>query len=243
MRIILAIIVAIFSLPQLGLGFYLLSCWLRIHLTDVYYVDYPYLATGLIFIGLGVLSCLATVYGVRRRGLYGLLFVIPVMIGLWTMVYLPDGTPHIQRSMLNTNYLSSIASFSRVWFEANHKFPGNESEFHQAMATDPAAGQNRVQSPFRLSPYSRAGERLPYEIVVVRDASGPRLENMSSRPGVIYYCVSSDQQSFWATMTALNQDVSRSASLNNVAGIPGRPWIIEANGKDYPLPENSAQTH
>jgi hypothetical protein len=58
---------------------------------------------------------------------------------------------------------------------------------------------------------------------------------MSSRPGVIYYCVSSDKKSFWATMTALNKDVSRTASLMTVAD--AKAWIVKAYASDYPLYE------
>jgi len=53
---------------------------------------------------------------------------------------------------------------------------------------------------------------------------------------VIYYCVTDDQQQFWVTMTGLNQDVSRSATLKTVAdGSYDRPWLVTAAGKDYRL--------
>jgi hypothetical protein len=76
---------------------------------------------------------------------------------------------------------------------------------------------------------------LPYEIVVVTNAYGPRIDNLSERPGVIYYSVSSDHQEFWATMTALQHEVAPTASLKKVVDSPDvKGFIVGAAGKDYP---------
>jgi hypothetical protein len=42
---------------------------------------------------------------------------------------------------------------------------------------------------------------------------------MSQRPGVVYYCVTEDQQEFWVTMTALQDDYGLS-SIKRVGGQP-----------------------
>ena len=219
----------LFCVPPLVFGGYVLVCWFRIHTADVYYVDYPYLLVALVFIGVGVLGILSALYGVWRKNFYGLLFCVRLIFGLITMVAIPDEIPHIARSI----DLSSVNSSFRVWYEANRRFPANEIEFKEALSKGPAAWQFRVKAPSSQSPYSRNGTRLPYEIVVVSNASGPRVNNASDRPGVIYYCVSGDQQEFWVTMTALRYDSSPTANLKMTLEIPEKVWVVGAAGKDY----------
>jgi hypothetical protein len=225
-----------FCLPPLIFGGYLLVCWFRIHTTtDVYYVDYPYLLAALIFIGVGALCIQCTLYGAWRRSFYGLLFCVPLAFGLIAMVAIPDEIPHTVRSIDDVNYLSSVNAFFRVWYEANRRFPANEIEFREAITKGPAAWQYRVKAPSSESPYYQGGTRLPYQVVVVTNASGPHVKNASDRPGVIYYCVSGDQQEFWVTMTALRNDISRAASLKMTLDIPEKVWVVGEAGKDYPL--------
>jgi hypothetical protein len=154
------------------------------------------------------------------------------------MIYIPDGTPHIQRSMIDdTNYLSATGSFLRVWYESHHKFPRDQAEFLDALRNGPAAWQYRVSALPAESDYAKRGVRLPYQIVVNNSASGPRLTNLSEQPGVIYYCATSDLQQFWVTMTGLPEDVSRRAVLKNDGERPyDKPWVITAEGKDYRVP-------
>ena len=79
---------------------------------------------------------------------------------------------------------------------------------------------------------------MPYEIVVVTDANGPRMNNLSKRPGVIYYCVSGDHQEFWATITALQHDVAPTASLRRVLDSPdAEGFVVGAAGKGYSVPK------
>ncbi len=74
--------------------------------------------------GIGVIGILCSIYGLLRRSYYGLLFGVPIMLGLAIMVYIPDGFPHTQRSMMDdTNYLSTTGSFLRVWYETHRRFP------------------------------------------------------------------------------------------------------------------------
>jgi hypothetical protein len=236
-KLVLAGIAGLLSLPALIFASYLLSCWVRIHTANVFYVAYPYLLAAFVLGGIGALSAFCSIYSALRRSFYGLLFLVPIVLGLATMVYIPDGTPHVQRSMMDdTNYLSITGSFLRVWYELHHRFPKDQAEFLDALRSGPAAWQYRVRKPPAESDYAKGGVRLPYQVVVVNNASGPRLANLSQQPGVIYYCVTDDQQQFWVTMTGLHEDVSRSATLKTVADRPyDKPWLVTAAGKDYPL--------
>ena len=60
------ILFGLFALPALIFGFYLIACSIRIHTTEVYYVEYPYLAAGsaLVALGAGIFCCAS--YGVSR---------------------------------------------------------------------------------------------------------------------------------------------------------------------------------
>jgi len=234
------LVAGLLSLPAPIFGSYLLVCWVRIHTADVFYVDYPYLLAASVLMGIGTVGAFCSIYGVVRRSYYGFLFVVPIVLGLATLVYIPDGFPHTQRSMMDdTNSLTATGSFLRVWYESHHSFPKDKAEFRDALQTGPAAWQYRVSSPPTLSDYARNGARLPYQIVVINSASGPRLTDLSKEPGVIYYCVTEDQQWFWVTMTELNKEVARAATLKKISDYPGeKAWLVTGSGKDYALPGN-----
>ena len=237
-RLVVATFWGLFALPALIFGFYLIACSVRIHMTKVYYVEYPYLAAGSASATLGAGICCCALYGASRRGFYRLLLPVGAVLGLATMVYIPDEVPHVQRSMIqDSNYLSSVRSFLGVWHDANHRFPKNEAEFSDALKRGPETWQNRVESPPTESSYSQRGHRLPYQIVVVNDASGPRLDNVSDRPGVIYYAVSSDQQQYWVTMTGLLKDTSSAATLKRLIDRPNEKLlVVSPSGYEYPSP-------
>jgi len=238
---ILGVVAGLLSLPALIFGSYLLVCWVRIHTADVFYVDYPYLLAASVLTGIGGISVFSSIYGIIRRSYYGLFFIVPIALGLATMVYIPDGFPHTQRSMMDdTNYLSTTGSFLRVWYESHSRFPKDQTELLNALRTGPAAWQFRVSTPPVQSDYAKKGARLPYQIVILNDASKPKLTDLSTEPGVIYYSVTSDLQQYWVTMTGLRQEVAPAASLKTVADLPqDRPWIVTGAGKDYRLPGGS----
>jgi hypothetical protein len=74
---------------------------------------------------------------------------------------------------------------------------------------------------------------LPYQVLVFPNATGPRVDNFSERPGVVYYCVSADRQEFWVTMTSLDSVVAPSATINR--GVFGeKVRVVQAKGSEYP---------
>jgi hypothetical protein len=233
-KVLLSVALSLFSVPTLGYGGYLFVCWFRIHTSDVYYADYPYAITGLTCFGVGLLSLWASLHGVWRRSFYGLIFVFPVFLGPAAMVEIPNLLPHGFSAVADSNYLSDVGAFFRVWYEDNHRFPANEAEFKDALWKGPAAWQYRV-GPAPASRYKQRGNQLPYEIVVMTDANGPRVANVSQRPGVIYYCVSKDLQEFWVTMTGLQADVDSTAYLWRVVIPQDEIRVVHAAGRDYPV--------
>jgi hypothetical protein len=235
LKVLASVLLGLFSCPMLGYGGYLFVCWFRIHISDVYYADYPYVPSALVWFGVGSLCLWASLFGVWRRSFYGILFAPPLFFGLVAMVMIPDILPRVNTAISDTNYLSDVNSFFRVWYENNHRFPANETEFRDALWKGPAAWQYRVGEA-TTSRYKRGGEAVPYEIVVATNADGPRMADVSERPAVVYYCVSTDLQEFWVTMTELESDVASTAHIKRVAGLPDeKPWLIHAAGRDYPV--------
>ena len=233
-RIVLSVISGLFALPSLIFAGYLFLCWLRIRTSDVYYVDYSYGTAALMWTGFGLLGLGMTLYGILRRTYYGVLFSVPVLMGVAAMIVIPDSRPETFRSMTaDSNYLGDVGSFLNVWYGEHHAFPKDELEFRQAMRNGPAALRG-MASPVPASPYKQRWSTLPYKVVVLSNASGPRLTAASERPGIIYYCVSGDLQEFWTTMTGLNSDVGRRASIKHVGDSPDYEYyIVHEAGRDY----------
>jgi hypothetical protein len=236
LRLVLAALSGLLCLPPLIFGLYFFVCWVRVHTSDIYYVEYPRLLAALVFVGIGILSICCVVYGVIRRSLFGIAFATPLFLGLATMIYIPDGMPHVQKSMVSdSNYLSNLNLLLRSWYESHQSFPKDDLEFRDAIRNGAKKERHGFHSPSPLSDYAKRGARLRYETVVIQNASGPKLDSPSERPGVIYYSIAADQQRFWLTMTALHADLCRSASLKIVADRPSLgPWLVTAAGKDYP---------
>jgi hypothetical protein len=235
LKALLTGVLGIFSVPTVAFGSYILWCCIRVHLSTAYYSDYWYAGTAVAFLGVGFLSIWATLHSVWRRSYKGFLFAVPIVTGLIAMELIPDLFPHGFSGIADTNYLSDVNSFFRAWYEDNHKFPANEFEFREAMQKGPAIWQYRIP-PAPTSPYKQSSDSLPYEIIVVNNATGPRLTDVSQRPGVIYYCVTNDWQEFWVTMTSLPSDVAPAASIRHIADLSYEPVeLVHAAGRDYPV--------
>jgi hypothetical protein len=101
-----------------------------------------------------------------------------------------------------------------------------------------------VSAPPNQSEYARNRARLAYQVVVINGASEPRMTDLSREPGVIYYFVTEDKQPFWVTMTELNEEVARAATLKRISDYPEeKSWLVTAAGKDYGLPGNRLWWH
>jgi hypothetical protein len=234
MKVLASALLGLLSVPMLGYGGYLFVCWFRIHTSDVYYSEYSYVTAALIWFGVGLLSLWASLHGVWRRSFYGTLFALPVFLALAAMEMIPDILPRGSSTMADSNYFSDVNAFFRVWYESNHRFPASEAEFRDALEKGPAAWQHRI-GPSPTTRYKQRGKLLPYEIVVATNADGPRMVNLSQRPGVVYYCVSKDLQEFWVTMTGLQSDMALTAQIARVAGLPDeKVRLVHAAGRDYP---------
>lgn len=220
LKVLLSIFLGLFSIPMLGYGAYLLMCTARIHTSNLYYSDYPYVTTAIAWLAVGLLNLWATLHGVWRRSFRGLLLGVPVIAGLAAQEIVINHTPHVSSLTADTTCLSGVRSSLDTWYEENHKYPTSEAEFRHAVGLASA------------SPYKQHGASLPYEVVVVTDAVGPRLTDFSQRPGVVYYCVSNNLREFWMTMTRLESDMASTAQLESARGLPQEFWVYHGVGRD-----------
>ena len=133
--------------------------------------------------------------------------------------------------------MEDVRAFLGVWYATNRHFPKNTAEFKEALKNGAAAWPPRygIGSVPEQSSYCQNGRWLSYEIVVTNDALGPRINDAASRPGVVYYSVSSDLQQFWLTMTGLQHDVSTTATLKRLYDRHGKVLVVTAKGEDYPV--------
>ena len=211
----LTLLFGVFAYPMFAMGGYFLVCWYRSHTSDVYYMEFSYFTAAMAWMGIGLISLLCTLYGAWRRSFYRVLFVVPVFLAVAAGAIIPSvGMPPraTDGRITDINYICKVSSFLGVWSDENSRFPGNDLEYQEAMVKGPAAWQDRV-SLAPESPYRQHGRALPYEVVIATNATGARTNDVSTRPGVVYYCVSADMQEYWVTMTALDTDVGAFAKL------------------------------
>src|SRR6266852_317539 len=106
-KILLTVVFGLFSVPMVCFGSYLFICWMRIHFSDVYYADYSYISTAAVLTGIGLLNFRITWDGAWRRSFYGSLFIIPVIVGLASMVTIPNlPLPHTITLGADTNFIA-----------------------------------------------------------------------------------------------------------------------------------------
>jgi hypothetical protein len=227
-KVLLSLLLGLFSIPMLGYGAYLFICWVRFHTSDVYYADYPYATAALLWFAFGSLNLWLTLHLVWRRTRRGYLLVIPFFVGLAANEILINHTPRIASMEADNDCLSGIRSSLRVWYEHNRRFPSNEAEFREA-SWQHSDGEGPE------SAYKQRGNLLPRQVVVVNNAESARSTDVSERPGVIYYCVSRDLQESWVTMTRLQSDLATTARIRQADGLPEEFWVIHETGRDYPI--------
>lgn len=96
------------------------------------------------------------------------------------------------------------------WDEAHGKFPQNQQELHEALASRP------LSEP---AVFFMRGQTIPYTVCFVPNAAGPALETVPSQPGAIVYAVSSDYKEYWLTVTSLRDPIGGPVALEHAAGL------------------------
>jgi hypothetical protein len=196
--------------------------------TDRFYIECHSLRPGIAFALIGLLSLASCVRWIMRRKSGEL--VLTASLACLCCINLIGGTyrpPHYNAESKSRDYLFEIGHRSEHWYDSHGTFPASEVELRQSLRQ--ASDENSSNPVLPNSAYSRNNQRLGYELVVVNGATGPRTDGLSERPAVIYYCVSSDRQRFWATITVLPADFARTATLlRNTFEHDNSPWVVQS---------------
>jgi hypothetical protein len=192
-RLIAYLFFGLFAVPPLLFAGLLFRYWLMIQFHRGIYLEYPYLATGLVFLCLGILEVFCVMQGMRRRGFGRLLLAIPVILGFATMINVPEIAPKDREGLRHlSNMITGLDSFDS---EHGH-YPETVAELEQT--------SSETNGPTR---YRKNGQLLHHRAVLLANASGPYSGSVGDEPGVLFYAVTSDYKEAWLTETELDRPV------------------------------------
>ena len=203
-----AVVPGLFCLPMFLFGSWLLGLWITIQVRRCVYLEYPYLAIGIAFVALGIVALLCVLYGTRRRGYWGVLLLVPVIMGLWAMIVIPNILPSDGEAL---GHLSHAASALDFFSNLHTRYPADDNDLKEAFTS----------LPKERSLYRENGRELPFRIVLVANATGPFLGSAGNDPGVMFYAVSSDRQEAWLTATELGYPVGNHVRFASSLSLDG----------------------
>jgi len=230
-RFVFALITAFFVLPELIVCGYLFSSWFRTRVSDAYYVEFPYLGLAVALLLLSTFGLVALFYAARGRSFYGLAFVAPIFMGICTLVVVPNAIPRGRSMTADSNFVSTLHRNLQLWCKSHQRFPQNQAELGEALRLGSPSWDPDRRLASGDSFYAQKGHRLPYQLVVEPNAVGPRIDNVSKRPAVLYYSVTNDYQRFWLTYTALPEDVAAEATVRKTI-FNNEPVVFTADARD-----------
>jgi hypothetical protein len=225
MRFAGGVAISFFSLPVVYLGLQFLWADLRIRLGLPFYVVHGYLAGGAVWLVWGLLILGLGVTAILRRKGSILALILGIMLLIGAAIAIPStllpgylgraGQRDVQATM------QRISVSQSAWARKTGRFPATQAELDQSLRS--AAEQEGEL----VTRYARDGQRLPYRLIYIAGATGPHLPSPAGdQPGIIYCAVSSDQNRFWITGTALREAVGREVVLLPSFEQAG-PWVEE----------------
>jgi hypothetical protein len=201
-RLLAYLFFSFFAIPPLLFAASLLRYWLMIQFRSGIYLEYPYLTVGLAFLCVGLLEIFCVIQGIRRKGLWRALLAVPVILGLATMINVPEIVPEDRESNRHLiEVLQKVDSFSRE----HGRFPATAAELEQLSAATTS-----------LSPYRENGQSLHHRVVLIPSASGPYSGNVGKEPGVLFYAVNSEYKEAWLAETQLDRPVGGQVQFVNI---------------------------
>lgn len=225
--VVLLAVLLFFTVFQLTHGLGLLTEWLEAQKGQQFYVHLPFQGLGTARTAAGTLGLAALLYLVFRRqrnalgtGLVVVAFIVTMVGPNVLYITTPDYDLPLHASGGVARLMAKTLDSLSAWGNKAGHLPASDEEFKMA-----------VIRPTEPSWYARAGERLPYQIVLVPGASGPYLqESVSLAPAVVYCAISFDLRRFWLTGTVLrprHRTGSEASFLLNAPPPQGRPLVLE----------------
>lgn len=195
----------------------------------MYYFEFPYLRLAALFLAATLIAVGAVLYRGLRNGSPALL-IVPVFLFLVGAIFSSKLQP-LAWTVNDDHYLSNFAFDIDEWSGGHKRYPSNDAEIQEALRSktrdDELARGGAFPLP-RESHYRLRGLVVPYQVVLVPNAAGPRLIP-ATRPAVVYYSVSPDLHECWLTMTVLAESTPGSLNLFKVGG---HPYIIHKALRD-----------
>jgi hypothetical protein len=214
----------LFCLPTLLYGGCLLALWVTIQIRHCVYLEYPYLAGGVAFGSLGVVALLCVVWGTRKRGYWRALLLVPVVIGLWAMMVIPNVFPSDFKS---ASHVLDIAQELDSFGDEHGYFPIDEAKLKQGVPASTVSG-----------PYRKDGQQLAFRVAFAANAAGPIL-HAGEEPGVTFYALSGDHKDVWLTATELGSKlpVGGHARLIDFLSVSGLHKVVHLHVGQRPSEE------
>ena len=225
MRTVPGALVGFSSLPIifLGLQFLVYGVWAErghgFFVAHGYYGDGAVLLIwGLVILALGIIPAV-----VRKASVLWLVLGVILLILAATAIpsfRMPGDFARSARTTVMGRTREVSAALER-WAETSGRFPADQSELDRVV-------KELIEiDGKRLSSFAHAGQRLPYQMTHIADATGPYIHSPAGeRPGTIYCAVSRDRKRIWLTGTALDQAVG-----GKVIFVPdieqAGPWVVE----------------
>lgn len=206
LRILAAIVLGLYGVGIAALGGSFLWPWVQMLFTDAFYIVWDYLVDGLFLLVLGLLVLLPAVYVLLRRQARVAWLLVSLVILLLAAMLIPSMRLDPVRAA-QYEVSSQARNVHRAvvgWAAEKGRLPANEAELLSVAQAHGSGSDDPL-----LSRYARGGERLPYQLVYIANATGPHLpQPPAAQPGVIYCAVSADLKRLWLTATGLERTVN-----------------------------------
>lgn len=209
LAILVAVLGALTNLPGLITGFSFLRGWIRLYTSHGPYFQWSYLPIGMACVLLSGFGIEMAAHAIWRQRFCVLAAAVSLIIGLGAMLELPEVGPQLDKAEAMQRLLGHADHSLADWDEAHGRFPANEQELRQVLASRP------LHEP---PVFFLHGEPIPYDVRVITDACGPEVEIIPPNPGTIIYAVTSDYKRYWLTITTLRDPVGGPVVLEHIAG-------------------------
>lgn len=217
LAITVAVLGILVNLRVMVSGFWLLWNWAHLRFAGGPYFYYGYFNRGVAWLLISALCLAVAGMTLWKQNTY---FVFPLLllaVGVVCVTALPE--LRLDLAMQTTRLLGHADHSLSDWDDSHGRFPADERELREALATRPLR---------EAAIFFQNGQPIPYGVRVVTNATAPVFEPLPPAPGTVVYAVSSDQKEYWLVVTTLRSPVGGPVVIHHVAGDydPGKVLVM-----------------
>lgn len=227
--ICLVVVAFLLNLPGLMTASELWHEWYRIKTQHIVYFEYPYMVSGLAW-------CLVALFGISpllssllKRTRFVSASSLAIVVGLITMVVLPEYDPGVKMDLRATRLLSHADQSLAHWDDVHGRFPKDEFELSDALTVRPLS-----EAPI----FCVDARGLSYTVRFVPNATKPYDGSLPDKPGVFVYAIRGDFHEYWLTMATLAEPVGGPVAFHRVPGMDRKLWVMNRTHRN----DRKAQT-